>query len=229
MSIEKHGFIYVWRDKKHNMYYVGCHWGSENDGYICSSTRMRNAYRRRPEDFKRRIVQRVYVRSELLTEEHKWLAQIKDSELGKKFYNASKKHFGHWSCDETKRELVSKKLTGRIHSEETRKVISEKSVGRFWITDGSICKTLSSGSTIPDGWRRGRLNPKLRGRQRSPEAIAKYTASRKRGKGWSHSDDVRQRMAASHTGLKQSDSHKAAISLVLKGKPSNNPRGRAAK
>ncbi len=105
---DKYGFVYVWRDKKRNMYYVGCHWGSEDDGYVCSSTRMRNVYKRRKEDFKRRIVHRVYTnRKELLVEEHKWLAQIKDDELGKKFYNHSKKHFGHWSATDNAEEIKS--------------------------------------------------------------------------------------------------------------------------
>ena len=224
------GFIYVWRDAKRNMYYVGCHWGSENDGYICSSTRMRNAYRRRPSDFRRRVVQRIATnRQELLTEEHKWLAQIKDEELGKKFYNMSKKRFGHWSTDDAKREQVSKKLLGRTHTDEVKNLISAKSKGRFWITDGINSKTLPADSAIPDGWRKGRLNPKLIGRKRDPEVIAKYTESRKNGKGWSHTDEARLKMSSSHTGLKQSDSHRTAISRALKGKPSNNPFGRAAK
>ena len=54
--MEKHGFVYIWYDAKHHRYYVGCHWGNENDGYICSSNWMREAYRDRPEDFKRRIL-----------------------------------------------------------------------------------------------------------------------------------------------------------------------------
>lgn len=227
---EKYGFVYVWHNTRKNKFYVGCHWGREDDGYVCSSKPMRNAYAYDSSIFKRRVVARVYTsRRDLLIEEHKWLAQIKDEELGKKFYNMSKKHFGHWSCEEATRERVSKKLVGRTHSVDTRKMISENSKGRFWINNGIENKSLVAGSNIPEGWVRGRHFPQLIGRKRPAEVVAKYTASRKRGKGWSHSDDVRQRMAASHTGLKQSDSHKAAISLALKGKPSNNPRGRAAK
>ncbi len=30
---QKYGFIYLWRDRKHNRYYLGSHWGSEDDGY----------------------------------------------------------------------------------------------------------------------------------------------------------------------------------------------------
>lgn len=119
-SVEKYGFVYVWRDAKRNMYYVGCHWGVESDGYICSSTRMRNAYTRRKEDFKRRVVARINTnRQDLLIEEHKWLSQIKDEQLGKKFYNMSKKHFGHWTSTE-RAEEIRQKMSGRKWSDESR-------------------------------------------------------------------------------------------------------------
>ena len=60
--MEKYGFVYIWRDRKHKMFYIGCHWGTEDDGYVCSSNRMRNAYNRRPNDFKRKIISHKYVR-----------------------------------------------------------------------------------------------------------------------------------------------------------------------
>lgn len=32
MHEEKYGFVYIWRDRKYNRYYIGCHWGREDDG-----------------------------------------------------------------------------------------------------------------------------------------------------------------------------------------------------
>ena len=87
---EKYGFVYVWYDRWRKMFYVGSHWGTEDDGYICSSNRMRDAYRRRPNDFKRRVIARVDDRLELLDEEFKWLDLISEKELGKKYYNLEK-------------------------------------------------------------------------------------------------------------------------------------------
>lgn len=88
MQKEKYGFVYIWRDRKHNRFYIGCHWGKEDDGYICSSTWMRNAYRRRPQDFKRRILKKITTnKSDLFFEELRWLKMIKKEELGKKYYN----------------------------------------------------------------------------------------------------------------------------------------------
>ena len=39
--MEKYGFVYIWYDRKHKRYYIGCRWGTENDGYICSSSWMK--------------------------------------------------------------------------------------------------------------------------------------------------------------------------------------------
>lgn len=119
ISVEKYGFIYIWYDRKRKMYYLGSHWGTENDGYICSSNRMRDAYRRRPHDFKRRIIQQSIKRVDLLNEEYKWLQLISDDELGKKYYNLRKHKWNHWSIDEEKRIKISKKISKPM-SEETK-------------------------------------------------------------------------------------------------------------
>lgn len=109
--MEKYGFVYIWFDRKHKRYYIGSHWGTEDDGYICSSRWMRKAYKRRPKDFKRRILKKVTsIRNDILTEEHKWLQQIKNEELGKKYYNLTKHLNGHWSTDENKALSVKEKL-----------------------------------------------------------------------------------------------------------------------
>jgi len=146
--LDKEGFIYVWYDAWRKMYYIGCHWGTENDGYICSSNRMRKAYRRRPQDFKRRIIQRGLSRETLLDEEYKWLQLIPEDQLGKKYYNLNIHHFGHWANDETsrltvgqkissspnRRENISKGNKGKVVTEEVRKKIS-RSVSKTMTED----------------------------------------------------------------------------------------------
>lgn len=108
----KHGFVYIWRDKKHNRYYIGSHWGTVDDGYICSSDWMKKAYARRPHDFKRRIIEHVEAgRGDLLKVEHKWLSRIKESELGKRYYNLNNHLNGHWTTDEEKRLTIREKLS----------------------------------------------------------------------------------------------------------------------
>ena len=144
----KIGFIYLWYDRKRKMYYIGSHWGTEDDGYICSSNRMRDAYRRRPQDFKRRIIQRNIERSVLLDEEYRWFQYISDEELGKKYYNLRKHKWGHWSTDENKRisavekrketlktsepwKKYTKSLIGRSLSDETKQKLRESAEKQF--------------------------------------------------------------------------------------------------
>lgn len=123
--MEKYGFIYIWRDKKHNRYYLGSHWGSEDDGYICSSAWMKNSFKRRPDDFKRRILSRIYTdKRNLLELENKWLKLIKDEELKVKYYNLRNKDFNHWSIDQdlslSIKEKISIKTKEAMHKPEIR-------------------------------------------------------------------------------------------------------------
>lgn len=84
---EKYGFVYIWFDRKHKRYYIGCHWGTEDDGYICSSTWMRKAYKRRINDFKRRILKTNLTRQQMYIEEQRYFNMIKNEEIKIKYYN----------------------------------------------------------------------------------------------------------------------------------------------
>lgn len=194
--MEKYGFIYIWFDCKHQMYYIGCHFGSETDGYVCSSTRMRNAYRRRPEDFKRRVIQRHHgTRQELLEIEHRWLQLISDDQLGKKYYNLSKKHFGHWSATDHAEDIKVKmrrkslseehieKLRNRVVSQETRDKIS--AAGK---------KRCHSPETIQ----------KMISRRSSPDARRKMSEI-KTGK--QHSEETKEKLRKINAGKKLSPQH----------------------
>lgn len=142
----KYGFVYLWFDRKHKRFYIGCHWGSTDDSYICSSPWMKAAYKRRPEDFKRRILNtNISTRKELFEQELHWLSMIKKSEIRPyaktpRYYNLSLSN-GHWILSEEKsltvRQKLSKSLTGRttyqkgmtleqIHGPEKAAAIREK-------------------------------------------------------------------------------------------------------
>ena len=125
----KYGFVYIWFDKKKKRYYIGSHWGTEDDGYICSSRWMRNTYKQRPQDFKRRILTLVYTnRKDLLEEERRWLQMIDDDKLATKlttekqrttlrYYNITKLVGDVWHSDPVKLltigEKISKSKTGK--------------------------------------------------------------------------------------------------------------------
>ena len=141
---EKYGFIYIWRDRKHKRYYIGSHWGFEDDSYICSSRWMRKAYKRRKDDFRRKIlISNINDRKQTLKEEYKWLSLIKDNELGKKYYNLRNCEFNHWSIDNLltvgekisasplRNERISKSNKGKTHSEEAKQLIREANKRQF--------------------------------------------------------------------------------------------------
>lgn len=106
------GFVYIWRDRKHNRYYIGSHWGSVDDGYICSSNWMRHAYKRRPQDFKRRILEIVTNRSDLLEVEFYWLQMIKSEELGKKYFNLKNSRANnYWIANEESSKTIRERIS----------------------------------------------------------------------------------------------------------------------
>jgi hypothetical protein len=113
----KYGFIYIWRDKKHKRYYIGCHWGREDDGYICSSSWMKQAYEKRSQDFKRRILKtNIFDKNQTLLEEQYWLNMIKKEEIKPiskypRYYNL---------------QIINNKKWYMQHSEEIIKKISIK-------------------------------------------------------------------------------------------------------
>jgi hypothetical protein len=174
--MEKYGFIYVWFDKKRKMFYVGSHWGTEDDGYICSSNRMRDAHRRRPQDFKRKVVVRGIDRETLLEEEHKWLDKIPDNELGKRYYNLRKHKWGHWSTDENRRLTVGQKISAspnrnaNISKANKGKVISEETKRKLSV---SVSKTMTEEH-------RAKLSEKCSGWQHSIEARQKISKAGQR-------------------------------------------------
>ena len=128
---EKYGFVYIWRDRKHNIFYIGCHWGKEDDGYICSSRWMRISFRRRPHDFKRRIISRVYTnRTDLLEKEYEWLSLIPKDCLGKDYYNHRNHKFPNYEFSDKTREKISKGNKGKKLSEEHKEKIRQAQLTR---------------------------------------------------------------------------------------------------
>lgn len=124
---EKYGFVYIWYDRKHKRFYIGSHWGTENDGYICSSTWMKQGYKHRPNDFKRKILFRTdKSKQQLLIEENRWLSMIREHEIGKKYYNLRIHEFGHWSADKDLSLNVSERISLRTKEAMQRPDVRKK-------------------------------------------------------------------------------------------------------
>lgn len=192
MQTEKYGFVYIWYDRKHKRFYIGSHWGTEDDGYVCSSSWMKQAYKKRQKDFKRRILKRIYTsRQDLLDEENRWLAQIQEHELRKKYYNLRNHEFGHYSTDETKFKSAVEKMKNSLiqfyanMSEEERK---EKC--GYWKNKTSPNKGKSLTETQREHLRQINLGKQYPNRK--PSSRKDYT----------HSDETRIKISEANKGNK---------------------------
>lgn len=137
MSKDKYGFVYIWRDRKHKRYYIGAHWGRKDDGYICSSTWMLQAYKRRPEDFKRRILKNFYTNKiDMFNEEQRYLQMIKSEEIKIRYYNLFTHGTKPWFAYPEKVKSIGQKISAKKTgistgpcSEEKRQKIREATTG----------------------------------------------------------------------------------------------------
>jgi group I intron endonuclease len=84
------GFIYIWFDSESKKYYIGSHKGTVEDGYTGSGLLFKKAYSKRPEKFKRRILEYVLEKENIIERENYWLSMINPNDLGKKYYNLKK-------------------------------------------------------------------------------------------------------------------------------------------
>lgn len=109
---ETYGFVYIWFDKKHKRFYIGCHWGREDDSYVCSSPWMKQAYKHRSSDFKRKILTYIFTnKADMFDKESHWQSMIKDRELGIRYYNIKRHGANHWSRDSDKSLTVGQKIS----------------------------------------------------------------------------------------------------------------------
>ena len=193
--MEKYGFVYIWRDKGKDRYYIGAHWGDVNDGYICSSTWMRNSYRRRPNDFRRKILSKVFNREMLFEEEHKWLMMIKDEDIGTRYYNLQK-YLLHWSSDPDARKTVGEKISKRLKGVYTGE--NHHNFGKHASQESKQRMTESHVGQIP--WNKGISSP-------SPM------------EGKTHTEESKQKIREQRALQIITEEHKQNISNTLKGRP----------
>lgn len=167
--MEKYGFIYIWYDMNNQKFYIGSHWGRIDDRYICSSKWMKKAYKNRPIDFKRRILETNIKKNNLKEHEYKWLSMIKNEELGKRYYNLNNSQIlkpGNWPngkerSEETKQK-ISKALKGNIPwnkgvpiSNEQKEKLKQINLGK---KHSDIAKSKVSQSLIGNKRRSGKLH-----------------------------------------------------------------------
>jgi len=183
--MKEFGFVYLWRDKKHNRYYIGSHWGTEDDGYICSSNWMRDAFRRRQEDFKRRIIKRIYTnRTDTFLAEQYYLDMIKPEEIKIRYYNLALK-VKHWTMYPERVKSITDKISytlneklkngwNRKHSEETKQKLKDGALKRAQAPSQACIEAIKKANS---------------GKKHSQEHIEKAARDRK-GKIWINNGEI---------------------------------------
>lgn len=190
------GFVYIWYDKKHKRYYIGCHWGSEDDGYVCSSTWMNLGYQKRPQDFKRRILGRYHDRNEMYDAEHYWLQMINEEEMKPlskkpKYYNLKNKRFNHWTNDEKRRVEVQQTIKERMADPEVREKHLNNIPRGYTLSEerkNAISEKLSGRKLTEEHKANIANNLALKDPNRKDEIVAKIQESRK---GYKHSEETK--------------------------------------
>ena len=228
--MEKYGFVYIWYDKKKKLYYIGSHWGTENDGYICSSPWMSRAYNNRPHDFKRRILKKVYTsRKDLFEIEAYFLSKIKPEEVKSKYYNLNISNPNHWTADPLYYKSVIEKISQKTKEAMYRPDVREKYLDGIQNRDNrssdievrekrrqTMKKTMAEKFTIED--RKKRLqkdDPKLLEvyKQKSEEMWANRSEEEKK--------DIGRKISEANKGKKQrlgqknSEEHRNKIKEAL--------------
>ena len=141
-------FLYCWTDHRNLMLYVGIHKGSHNDGYVCSSKTMLHEYHNRKQDFTRQIL--AYGTYEEMCIFETAILKSAKASSNKQFYNRHTNNgkFVNRKCLPQTAEKISKSnlgkpkfkcrgprpnfkgeknhFYGKTHSEEVRKIMSEK-------------------------------------------------------------------------------------------------------
>ena len=127
------------------MFYVGGHFGSVGDSYIGSNKWLQDAYRKRPEDFKMRVLEYVQGDTKALRKaEQRWLDMIKDPELSisknviegcNRYFNMKKNAAGGNGSANKGNSNIGGWNRGKIgiqpHSEETKKKMSVSAKKRW--------------------------------------------------------------------------------------------------
>lgn len=120
------GFVYRWFDTSNGMYYIGCHKGDVNDGYIGSGTYFLKAHNKRPEAF----VREVLYEGEHFAELEEFILQELNASQDKLSYNLTNACRGQYEYTSEIRQKLGRVHRGKVTSEATKRKMSIAAKGK---------------------------------------------------------------------------------------------------
>ena len=135
---------------------------------------MRRSHYNRPQDFKRRTLAIVTTsRADLYEEEQRWLSRIKESEIRSKYYNLCLSVKNLWHQDPEKRLTVGQKISHTklsnpdkqrrgAHSEETKKLMSERKKGGSFTLEHRAKLAASKRGTVYSDERKAAISQRMK-------------------------------------------------------------------
>ena len=133
------GIVYKWVDQSNNMYYIGSHQGTADDGYIGSGVHFIRAYSKRPELFSREIMyEGIYFR-----ELEEFILQEFDCAHDPMSYNLKNSALGgDTGITPEGRKAISKARSGHKRTEEDKLRQSKSRKGKYLNGDNSRAKAV---------------------------------------------------------------------------------------
>jgi hypothetical protein len=112
--------------------YIGYHNGSPNDGYICSSKRVKEQIALRPMDFTRQIIAEGYS-GDMYALESQILKAV-DARNNPEFYNGHNNESGWTNKGHTEetRKKIGHGNKGKVRTEEFKQNLSKMYKGKLW-------------------------------------------------------------------------------------------------
>lgn len=218
--------------------------GKIDDGYVSSTGFMIKAYRKRPKDFKRRVLEYYYGDNskELLEIEQKYLNMIKEAELcnrenirlkTSRYYNIKKNASGisgkiasdmkkqYWNSD--KGQAHKERLSAQFKTDN----ISKK--GKSSWNKGKKCPTISQGrrlgkkpeissdirsATTKMLWENGIYDNRKKPSKETTEKISKSL------KGRNLENSTKEKISKALKGVSKSEDHRNSLSVIAKERSS---------
>lgn len=124
-------FVYSWRNRTTNRIYIGWHKGDLNDGYVCSSKKLKEEYTENPSNFERCII--ACGSAKHMSSLETAILKAVDAKRNTAFYN---QHNGnglyHLKSHTTEHRMrMAKLMTGRVMSIESRLKMSKSQKARI--------------------------------------------------------------------------------------------------